>query len=179
MSAAIQIRVGSTNPVKVNAVKTAFSAAFPNNVIECIATDAPSEVAAQPMTEQETLQGAMNRVMFCQQFTADYYVAIEGGVDNFSYGAATFAFVVIANAHEQHVGRGANLPLPASIYQSLLEGKELGPLMDELFNTHNIKQKGGAIGLLTNGLANREGNYHHALLLALAPFLHPTLFAHK
>ncbi|MDP5211485.1 inosine/xanthosine triphosphatase [Pseudoalteromonas tunicata] len=173
----IQIRVGSTNPVKVNAVKTAFSAAFVDHIIECIATDAPSDVAAQPMTEQETLQGAINRVAFCQQFAADYYVAIEGGVDHFSYGAATFAYVVIANANEQHVGRGANLPLPTAIYQSLLEGKELGPLMDELFNTHNIKQKGGAIGLLTNGLANREGNYHHALLLALAPFLHPALFA--
>jgi non-canonical (house-cleaning) NTP pyrophosphatase len=48
--------------------------------------------------------------------------------------------------------------------------------MDELFNTENIKQKGGAIGLLTNHLATRESSYTQALLLAMAPFNHPELY---
>jgi non-canonical (house-cleaning) NTP pyrophosphatase len=48
--------------------------------------------------------------------------------------------------------------------------------MDRLFNTDNIKQKGGAIGLLTKGLATRESVYRQATLLALAPFVNPELY---
>jgi non-canonical (house-cleaning) NTP pyrophosphatase len=48
--------------------------------------------------------------------------------------------------------------------------------MDRLFNTNNIKQKGGAIGLLTNGLATRESVYRQATLLAMAPFIHSDLY---
>jgi non-canonical (house-cleaning) NTP pyrophosphatase len=74
------------------------------------------------------------------------------------------------------VFRSAILPLPKSVYRALEQGEELGTVMDQLFNTENIKQKGGAIGLLTNGRATRESNYTHALTLALAPFLHPELY---
>ena len=62
------------------------------------------------------------------------------------------------------------------MYQALLAGEELGHVMDRLFNTNNIKQKGGAIGLLTNGHETRESNYTQALILAMAPFIHPELF---
>ena len=48
--------------------------------------------------------------------------------------------------------------------------------MDRLFNTHNIKQKGGAIGLLTNELETRQSTYQQALVLALAPFIHRQLY---
>ncbi|MBE0362343.1 hypothetical protein PULV_a2957 [Pseudoalteromonas ulvae UL12] len=171
MKKTLSILVGSMNPVKINAVHTAFSQAFPDCDCHCQGIHAPSKVAEQPMTEQETLDGAINRVKFCQQTPADFYVAIEGGVDHFSYGPATFAFIVIASQHQQSIGRSANLPLPNSIYQALQAGQELGPLMDSLFNTDNIKQKGGAISLLTNGLASRESNYHNAMILALAPFI--------
>jgi non-canonical (house-cleaning) NTP pyrophosphatase len=101
---------------------------------------------------------------------------MEGGAEQFSYGAATFAFVVIANKQQFSVGRSSNLPLPQPFYDALLAGKELGDVMDDAFNTVNIKQQGGAIGLLTNHLATRESTYVQALTLAMAPFLHPTLF---
>lgn len=174
----IKIIVGSNNPVKVNAVNTAFSQVFAPVVIECQGMEAVSGVAEQPMNAEETLLGAKNRVAFCQAHRqADYYVAIEGGVDQFAYGAATFAYVVIDDSSRQAIGRSANLPLPDSIYQALQQGEELGPLIDKLFNTDNIKQKGGAIGLLTNGHASRESAYHQAIILALAPFLHVGLYA--
>lgn len=175
----IKIIVGSKNPVKVNAVKTAFISVFPNNTIDCQGVNAPSLVADQPMTEQETLTGAENRVNYCQQqHQADYYVAVEGGVDNFKYGPATFAYIVITNNKNTSTGRSTNLPLPEVVYQALVAGKELGDVMDELFNTVNIKQKGGAMGLLTNGLATRESIYNQALILALSPFVFKQLY-HK
>lgn len=173
----IIIAVGSKNPVKINAIKTAFSEVFADKTVECIATHAPSLVSDQPMTEQETLDGAINRVHFCQQaHTADYYVAIEGGIDNFTYGPATFAYIVITNAKQESVGRSTNLPLPSVVYNALLKGEELGTVMDRFFGTTNIKQKGGAIGLLTNGLATRESIYKQCLILALSPFVYQKLY---
>lgn len=173
----ITVIVGSKNPVKVNAIKSAFQTYYPDYDIQCSGMHAPSLVSEQPMTSQETRDGTVNRLRYCQtNESADFYAAIEGGVDLFEDGAATFAFVAIANDEQLCVGRGANLPLPMNIYNRLQAGDELGPLMDELFNTTNIKQKGGAIGLLTNGHATREANYTHAAILAMAPFAHPTFY---
>lgn len=173
----IKVIVGSRNPVKVNAVFSALSTMLEGVTVECQGVDAPSLVNDQPMTSEETRLGAINRVRYCQQHhQADYFVAIEGGVDNFSYGPATFAYIVIANNCKESIGRSAILPLPPVVYQALLAGEELGHVMDRLFNTHNIKQRGGAIGQLTHGAATREGNYTEALLLAMAPFMHPELY---
>ncbi|BEU04376.1 non-canonical purine NTP phosphatase [Agarivorans sp. OAG1] len=170
--------VGSRNPVKVRAVAKALAMYYPDAEIDCQGIDAPSQVPEQPITTQQTRDGAVNRLRYCQQHqAADFYAAIEGGVDMFEDGPATFAYVAIARGEHLSVGRGANMPLPPSVYQALEQGEELGPLMDKLFNTKNIKQKGGAIGLLTNGLATREDNYVHALILALVQFAHKELFA--
>lgn len=175
---AISVIVGSKNPVKVNAIKSAFEIYFPESDIICRGMHAPSLVSEQPMTSQETRNGTVNRLRFCQKTeVADFYAAIEGGVDLFEDGPATFAYIAIANQHQLSVGRGANLPLPMSVYNRLNAGDELGPLMDELFNTTNIKQKGGAIGLLTNGHATREANYTQAAILAMSRFAHPEFYA--
>ena len=177
-STVIRVYVGSTNPVKVNAARQAFSQVFPNHIIHCEEMHAPSGVANQPMTEAETRLGAQNRVRYCFESSAnqhmDFFVAMEGGVDQFEEGAATYAYVAILNSEERLMtGRSANLPLPNKVYQRLLGNDELGNVMDELFNTDNIRQKGGAIGLFTNHAATRESVYTQALVLALAPALHP------
>jgi len=174
----IKILVGSLNPVKINAVNNAFASAFPNYEIQCNSIHAPSGVSDQPMTANETREGAINRAQFCKKSEeiADYYVALEGGIDLTPDGPMTFAYFAILDKQQQSIGRSASLPLPHCVYESLKLGKELGSVMDELFNTTNIKQKGGAIGLLTNNNATRESIYTQALLLALAPFLNPNLF---
>jgi non-canonical (house-cleaning) NTP pyrophosphatase len=66
--------------------------------------------------------------------------------------------------------------LPKQIYQKLKLGEELGPAMDAMFNTVNIKQKGGAIGQLTNGLETRKSIYVSATLMTLSAFFYAELF---
>ena len=176
-AAYLKVIVGSNNPVKVNAVRASFSALYPENIIDCTGMHAPSAVADQPMTASETRPGAINRVEYCRlHVDADFYVAIEGGVDVFEDGPATFAYVVITDHKQQSIGCSARLPLPQIIYQALLAGEELGHVMDRVFNTDNINQKGGAIALLTNHQATRESTYIQALLLAMAPFLNHELY---
>lgn len=174
----IRILVGSLNPVKINAVKNAFSNIFANNQIICKGIHAPSGVSEQPMTASETRLGAINRALFCKNGSnnADFYVALEGGVDLTEDGPITCAYFSIINNQQQSVGRSASLPLPLSVYDDLVAGKELGHVMDELFNTTNIKQKGGAIGLLTQNNATRESIYTQALILALSPFINADLY---
>jgi inosine/xanthosine triphosphatase len=178
----ISILVGSKNPVKIAAAKQAISQYFPHAQINCQGMHAPSLVAEQPMTEAETKLGAINRAKFCQQYAkdnqleTDFVVAMEGGVDQFDHGAATFAYMAIIHQDKLSIGRSALLPLPTKVYQALVAGEELGHVMDRLFNTENIKQKGGAIGLLTQGLATRESIYTQAILLAMAPFINQSFF---
>lgn len=180
----LTVVVGSKNPVKISAARHAVATLFPDHLVICEGMDAPSGVSEQPMTAAETRAGAINRTLYCRQtYTeihhqpADFYVAMEGGVDCFEdEGPATFAYVVVADQSRQSVGRSAYMPLPRSIYDELKAGAELGPLIDRRFNTRNIKQKGGAIGLLTQGKATRESIYTQALILALVPFIHPNLY---
>ena len=178
----IKIIVGSKNPVKINAATKAMAQLFPESIIDASGMDAPSGVAAQPMTDKDTRQGAINRVRYCQQQVqqdtqADYYFAMEGGVDCFDFGPATFAYIAIGHKDQLAIGRSAILPLPMQVYRALEAGEELGHVMDRLFNTVNIKQKGGAIGLLTHGHATRESNYTQAIILAMAPLLNPDIYA--
>lgn len=177
MTQTLRIAVASQNPVKVNAANEAFSLMFSHHQIECHGISVPSDVPEQPLNWRETREGALNRVNNLIKTTeADFYIAIEGGVDNFEDGPATFAYVVINDGKRQSVGRTAQLPLPNSVYQRLLDGEELGPVMDDIFGTNNIKQAGGAIGLLTNHNVTRQQQYEQSLLMAFGPFLKTALY---
>ncbi|GIU47324.1 inosine/xanthosine triphosphatase [Shewanella algidipiscicola] len=180
----IRITVGSTNPVKIAAAHNAIAQLFPAAQIISQGIHAPSGVAAQPMTDSETRTGAINRARYCKQqaelqphLSAELYIAMEGGVDCFDHGAATYAYMAIIHQGKLSIGRSAQLPLPPAVYQALVAGEELGDVMDRLFNTVNIKQKGGAIGLLTDGKASRESVYTQAIVLAMAPILNPQVYA--
>ena len=172
--------VGSLNPVKVNSATNTIRQLKGLENIHVEGVSVPSGVPDQPMSESETRQGALNRIKALIEMDTygpnDWCVAIEGGVDHFIDGPATFAYVAIYHARQWAVGRSANLPLPIKFYSQLEQGMELGDVMDLAFNTLNVKQKGGAIGLLTNNLANRQSVYEVALTLALARFRHPRLY---
>lgn len=178
----ITCHVGSANPVKVNATRQALSASIGQEVT-VTSWSAPSGVPDQPLSEADTRQGAINRVQYCleaadsQSQAHDWFVAIEGGAAAFTDGPATFAYVAIYHHQQWAVGRSANLPLPPAVFSALQQGEELGTVMDRVFGTTNIKQQGGAIGLLTNHLATRQSVYELALILALAKFNHPSMYA--
>ena len=167
------IAVASTNPAKINAVRDAFTVAFPQQPCQVIGVKTESGVAAQPMTSAETLRGADNRLRnLQQQQQADFYVAIEAGLDD----GMTFAWIRISNGKQEGRARSASLQLPPLAVQRLSQGEELGDVMDDLFGTQNIKQAGGAIGLLTQHKLSRSSVYQQALILALIPFLSPDWF---
>ena len=60
--------------------------------------------------------------------------------------------------------------------KQLLDGKELGHVMDKLMREENTKQRGGAIAYFTNGRMNRKELYIPGLISALIPFQHKGLY---
>lgn len=166
-----RVIISSLNPAKINAVKSAFEAVFPEQQFEFTGVAVSSEVPDQPIGDEETHLGAINRIKNAKMHTpgADYYVGLEAGIaDN-----RTFAWMVIETKNRRGESRSASLELPPAVIERLSHQHELGDVMDELFSTNNIKQKGGAIGLLTQFQLTRSSVYHQALILALVPFINP------
>ncbi|EHK5110222.1 inosine/xanthosine triphosphatase [Vibrio parahaemolyticus] len=169
-----KVVIASLNPAKINAVKSAFQSAFPQQAFEFVRISVPSEVADQPMTNEETHRGAVNRVKNAkvEMPTADFYVGLEAGIE----GNVTFAWMVIESDTHRGESRSASLMLPPEVLAQLADANELGDVMDKVFGTENIKQKGGAISLLTQNQLTRSSVYHQALILALIPFTNPDHF---
>lgn len=174
----IVIAVASTNPVKQMAVKQAFLLAF-GQELSIQGLSVRSGVSEQPVSNEETYQGAYNRARHARRKAplADFWVGIEGGVADTPHGMEAFGWaVVLSKGARRGAARSNTFMLPPSVALAIKAGGELGPIMDKLFDRHNSKQQGGAIGLLTNGLFDRQLLYQQAVLLALIPFLQPDLY---
>ncbi len=171
----MKIAVGSANPVKVEAVRTMAQRVWPE--AEVVAVAVPSGVSAMPMSDAEALTGARNRARAARQAAAaDLGVGLEGGVNVEPFGLALHGWVVITDGNgREGIGGGARLPLPQAIAQRVLAGEELGNVMDDVLNDHNVKQKGGAVGALTAGLVMRQETFAVAVAYALSPFIVPEL----
>lgn len=172
------IIVASQNPVKVNSTLDAFQRVFPDDTFDVSGVAVPSDVSDQPMTHDETMQGAFNRATHARnvQPDADYWVGIEGGIEDTDMGMQCFAWVIILSKADK-VGRGqtAIFYLPLEVAKLVREGVELGHADDQVFGRENSKQSNGAIGLLTADAVDRTSYYVQAVIMALVPFKNPSL----
>lgn len=173
------IIVASTNPVKIQAALVGFQQMFPDEDFDAWGISVPSGVSHQPMTDEETLQGAFKRAANALNAApeADYWVGIEGGCEEKHGELWTFAWVV-ALANETTIsgkGRTGAFCLPREVAELVRQGVELGEADDRVFGRSNSKQSNGAVGLLTNDVIDRQHYYIHAVVLALVPFNNPGL----
>lgn len=173
-----KVVIASRNPVKIRCTEQAFIKVFPNEVFEFTGISVPSNVSDQPITDQETLQGAINRCNNARQDqpAAEFWVGIEGGIASRNGGMDAFAWVVILSATGQGEARTASFQLPPAIVKLVNEGVELGHADDKVFKRENSKQKNGAVGILTHDLIDRAEYYEPAVILALIPFINQELY---
>lgn len=174
-----QVIVATKNPVKIQAVKSAFERMFPDMLFEFTGKPAPSGVSDQPMTDGETLLGAKNRAAYCQSNFryCDYWVGVEGGIEIARDEMSAFAWIVILSPHLQSKAKSASFFLPEKIRKLVESGIELGEADDIVFGQSNSKQKSGAVGLLTGDIIDRKGLYEEAVVLALIPFKNEELYS--
>ncbi len=172
-----RIIVASQNPVKIQAALNGFQKMFPDQTFRAEGVSAPSGVNHQPMTDDETLQGALNRAQNARNLVgdADYWVGIEGGCDEMHGELVAFAWIVALSHERMGKARTGTFPLPAEVARLVRQGVELGEADDRVFKRFNSKQGNGAVGILTRDVIDRTGYYEHAVILALVPFKNPDL----
>lgn len=168
------IWVASANPVKIEAARQAFQQVFPQVEWICQGCSVSSGIPDQPIGIGQTQEGAINRVQELkkQDLSSDYYVGMEGGISKAEGDCYAFAWMYV-ESKEGISGKAMTgfFQLPSPVVDLLEGGMELGHAMDEIFYLENTKQKGGAVGLLTNDLIDRTQYYVHAMILALIPFI--------
>jgi len=174
----IRLVVASKNPVKIKCSTDGFQKVFPNYQIISQPVAAASEVADQPMTDQETLKGAQNRARNAKLAfpDADYWIGLEGGIADDGQHMEAFAWIYILSKDIDGKARTASFELPPEIRKLVLSGVELGHADDQVFDRHNSKHGNGAVGILTHELIDRAAYYEPAVILALIPFVNRDLY---
>jgi len=170
--------VASQNPVKIAAVSGAFTQVFPDLPFEFVGISAKSEVSDQPMTDEETLFGAENRIKNAKLAypNAHFWVALEGGLQEVDGKLEAFAYILIQSQHQTGKSKTATFILPQKIAELIHTGMELGDADDVVFGGTNSKQKNGSVGILTNDIITRKTFYEQSVILALIPFMNENLY---
>jgi|SRR5690554_895914 len=153
------VYVGSTNIVKVNAVKKVLPE---YNIVAKVVN---SGVSLQPLSDEETIAGAKTRA---ENLPLDgLRIGLEAGVN--ITGNTMFLVnwgVLIDQNNNYYFAGGTRIPLPEFIKDKILNDKlELAEVMDEYFKTSDIKHKEGTIGFFTNNLVKRIDIFMHIVKL--------------
>jgi len=174
-----RVGVGSTNPSKVESVRQAFQKLGYTD-IELMSINVPSGVSEQPFSDEETIQGAMNRANAVMKSIPDldFAVGLEGGVVETSVMEKTSIFLtnwgaVVDSKGNIGIGAGHRVQMPSMMAQELRKGRELGDVVDEWSQGSDIHKKQGAIGVLTNNLITRSDMFSDVIICAFARFLFP------
>jgi inosine/xanthosine triphosphatase len=172
-----KVLVASRNPVKLLAARKGFERMFPGESFSVDGISVPSTAPAQPRTDTETLQGALERSEKASRLVqAEYWVGIEGGVDEQEGEMYAFAWVVVRSNERIGKGRSGAFALPTAVTELVRSGLELGEADDLVFGRSNSRQENGAIGLLTGDVVDRAALIEQAVILALVPFKNPQLW---
>ena len=158
------VYLGSTNPIKIKAVETVLNT-------KVVGVDVCSEVSTQPFSDEETIKGAYNRAFNIKEKGLRF--GLEAGVQMFNDILFLVNWGVLIDEDENiYYAGGTRIPLPNYIKDKLLKkDKELATIIDETFNTKDIKHHEGAIGIFTNNLVNRVDIFIHIVKLLYGQFL--------
>lgn len=164
----MKIIIGSKNPAKITAVKNAFQ----NEDCEFISFDIPSGVKEQPFSDEETIQGAINRAVGVLELRrGDIGIGLEGGVQETKQGLLICNWGALASTKgEPIIAGGARFILPEAVAMRLRAGEELGPVMDDYAKQKNVRKHEGAVGIFTNGLVNRVDMFTHLMQLLVGQY---------
>ena len=174
-----KVVIASLNPVKKQAVENGFQKMFPEEHFEIDGLQVNSGVKDQPLTDEETFQGAIARARTAREqvTNADYWVGIEGGIEDANQGMQAFAWVVVLSGDRMGKARTGSFYLPQKVADLIRGGMELGEADDIVFRRKNSKKEEGAIGILSGNVIDRTRLYEHGMVLALVPFRNKELYA--
>jgi inosine/xanthosine triphosphatase len=165
------IALGSTNKAKISAVEQVVQS-FEMKVIPI---SVPSGVSAQPLSDEETLEGARQRARLArEQADADFGIGLEGGVVITPHTLFLCNWGALTDGRIEVIAGGARIPLPEEFREPLMNGTELGVLIDQYAQKHDVRNREGTVGILTNGMLTRAQLFAHVTKLLIGQYLHQT-----
>lgn len=177
-----RLGVGSKNPVKVAAAREAVHEVLVHHGdaraqdLEVLGFDVNSGVAAQPLTDAETRQGALARAraVLTLDPELDLAIGLEGGVMDGPEGEMYTTVWVCALSREadgslrQGVSAGGRILVPRLVAVQIRQGGEMGPIMDKILSRTNTKHAEGLFGVVTQNMVPRQREYQEIAVMATA-----------
>ncbi len=163
---AVDIAVGSLNPVKIEAVRNVMERIYGS--VRIFAVDSKSGVPEQPF-EDETVQGAINRA---KGAIGDHKMAvgIEAGVFERYDGLYDVQHCAVIDSDGKiTIGMGSGFRYPDKVAELVRNGKTVGEAMKEIYSGKDIGREQGAIGILSKGLLDRRELTEQSVLNAMLP----------
>jgi len=188
LAALREVRVGSANQPKVEAVRSALRAYAPEVRVEGV--EVSSGVPEQPVGWDEIVRGARNRAHRARESAAcDLAVGIEDGLVELPGADGTVRHVnvgcaAVADLLHTSIGFSSAFPYPPECTDRAVNGREpIGPLFDALWSARRgdgdsipSGRTVGNVGKLTWGVLPRSEYARQAVLCALVAFLNPDLY---
>lgn len=165
-SNALDVAVGSMNPVKVEAVRSVLEKIYGS--VRITAADVDSGVPEQPF-ESDVRKGAINRA---RKALAGHEMAfgIEAGVFEREEGLFDIQYCAVFDRHGMlTVGMGPGFAYPEDIADLVRNGYTVAGAIAELYGDKGIGKRQGAIGMLSNGLLDRKTLTEQAVTAAMVP----------
>ena len=168
----LTFKIGSENPVKVNALRESLENLLPHKTLEVSGCDVDSEVNDQPQSFQETFEGAKNRAI-ASYSPKSISFGIEDGIFKIPETDKTYMNVcvcVMYNGTSFHYGCSSAFEYPEEI-TDLVIGRALD--ISEALGScgytgnPNIGSAEGAIGILSEGRLVRQDYTKQAINSAL------------
>jgi inosine/xanthosine triphosphatase len=176
-NASARFAVGSTNPIKLQAVRQGAAAFY--TLSEVTGLSVPSGVREQPVGDEEMIAGATERARAVLEACAgaDFGVGLEGGVVDLREGLFACAWCAcVDRAGTLGLACSGQFQLPPQVADLVRGGMALGDADDQVFGRVNSKQNAGAVGILTHGVLTRAQFYAPAVMLALLKFINRELY---
>ncbi len=173
----MRVVVGSVNPVKGLAVQEAFTKYFKK--FEVIPIAVTSGVHPFPMSQQETLEGSINRAKQAKRKIgdADFYVGIEGGLLLFNNHHYIQAIAAVIKGSEISVARSVAIEVSKRIVEQIDPTSDQSKrTIDHLLGRENLFQHEGVMGVLTQNKLTRTQILRDTVICALPRFLVPDYY---
>ena len=171
----IKVVVGSLNQVKISAVQEAFDCYKQFSRAEILGKEVHSGVAEQPLSLEETIQGAKNRA-HTSFFSCDYSVGLESGMFRLPESSLYAELTACALYDGKNISLGFSpaFVCPPEITRLIL--KEKLDLNSAAFSAGYTKNKKlgsaeGIVGVLTQGVLDRFEYTTAAVIMAIIPLL--------
>jgi inosine/xanthosine triphosphatase len=171
------VQVGSENPVKVKATKNILNKFYKNIYISSVVVH--SGVPDQPIGLDQTIEGAINRAREACVPGCDMGIGIESGLLETPHsltGYVDMQWCAIYDGEKTTLGVSAGFEYPPSVIKEVLNGKEVGEVMDGISGVEDLGEKMGAISFLSQGTLNRTTNTEQCVLMAMIPRLNKEIY---